>query len=85
MHYDESTVLLVREMLLMSLLIVAPILAAGVVVGLVISIIQSVTSIQDQTLTFVPKIAAMTLVAAALMPWIVTRLVEFAAEMFRLF
>jgi flagellar biosynthetic protein FliQ len=85
MHYDESTVLLVREMLLMSLLIVAPILAAGVVVGLVISIIQSVTSIQDQTLTFVPKIAAMTLVAAALMPWIVARLVEFAGEMFRLF
>ena len=85
MHYDESTVLLVREMLLISLLIVAPILAAGVVVGLVISIIQSVTSIQDQTLTFVPKIAAMTLVAAALMPWIVGRLVEFAAEMFRLF
>ena len=85
MHYDESTVLLVREMLLMSLLIVTPILAAGVVVGLVISIIQSVTSIQDQTLTFVPKIAAMTLVAAALMPWIVARLVEFAGEMFRLF
>jgi flagellar biosynthesis protein FliQ len=69
----------------MSLLIVAPILAAGVVVGLIISIFQSVTSIQDQTLTFVPKIAAMTLVAAALMPWIVARLVEFASEMFRLF
>jgi flagellar biosynthesis protein FliQ len=85
MHYDESTVLLVREMLLISLMIVAPILAAGVIVGLVISIIQSVTSIQDQTLTFVPKIAAMTLVAAALMPWIVARLVEFAGEMFRLF
>jgi flagellar biosynthetic protein FliQ len=47
--------------------------------------IQSVTSIQDQTLTFVPKIVAMTVVAAVLMPWIVARLVEFTAEMFRLF
>lgn len=85
MHYDESTVFLVREMLLTSLLIVAPILGAGVLVGLVISIIQSVTSIQDQTLTFVPKIIAMTVVAAVLMPWIVARMVAFTAEMFQLF
>ncbi|MFG0282898.1 MAG: flagellar biosynthetic protein FliQ [Phycisphaerales bacterium JB039] len=85
MYYDESTVFLVRETLLTALLIVAPILGAGVVVGLVISIIQSVTSIQDQTLTFVPKIIAMTVVAAVLMPWIVLRLVEFTEEMFKLF
>ena len=85
MYYDESTVFLVRETLLTALLIVAPILGAGVLVGLIISIIQSVTSIQDQTLTFVPKIVAMTLVAAVLMPWIVMRLVEFTQEMFRLF
>jgi flagellar biosynthetic protein FliQ len=44
-----------------------------------------VTSIQDQTLTFVPKIAVMMVVAAVLLPWIVLRLVEFAAKMFQLF
>lgn len=84
MNYDESTVQLVREMLVVALKIAAPMLAAGVVVGLLISIIQSVTSVQDQTLTFVPKICVMMIVAAILIPWIVQRLVEYAAELFRL-
>ncbi len=85
MVYDESAVYIVRETLLIALIVSAPILIAGVVIGLVISLIQSVTSIQDQTLTFVPKIVAMVLVAVILLPWIVLRLVEFAAEMFTLF
>ena len=83
--YDESAVDVVRETLMVALMISAPILLAGVVVGLVISLVQSVTSIQDQTLTFVPKIAVMVVVAAMLLPWIVLQLVEFAAVMFRLF
>jgi flagellar biosynthesis protein FliQ len=82
--YDESAVYIVRETLLMALMISAPILLAGVVIGLLISLVQSVTSIQDQTLTFVPKIAVMIVVAAVLLPWIV-QLVEFAARMFTLF
>jgi flagellar biosynthetic protein FliQ len=85
MVYDESAVYIVRETLLITLIVSAPILIAGVVIGLVISLVQSVTSIQDQTLTFVPKIVAMVLVAVILLPWIVLRLVEFAAEMFTLF
>lgn len=83
--YDESAVYIVRETLLVALMISAPILLAGVVVGLLVSLVQSVTSIQDQTLTFVPKIAVMVVVAAVLLPWIVFQLVEFAAMMFRLF
>lgn len=83
--YDESAVFVVRETLIVALMIMSPILLAGVVIGLLISIVQSVTSIQDQTLTFVPKIAVMMCVAAILLPWIVLRLVEFAAAMFRLF
>ncbi|USO00415.1 MAG: flagellar biosynthetic protein FliQ [Phycisphaeraceae bacterium] len=66
-------------------MISAPILLSGVVVGLLISLIQSVTSVQDQTLTFVPKIAAMIVIAAILLPWIVMRLIEFATQMFLLF
>lgn len=85
MVYDESAVYIVRETLLIALMISAPILVAGVVVGLTISLIQSVTSIQDQTLTFVPKIVVMVLVAAIMLPWIAVRLIEYAAEMFRLF
>ena len=83
--YDESVVYLVRETLLLVLRIAAPILLAGVAIGLVISLIQSVTSIQDQTLTFVPKITIMVIVAAVLMPWIFHQLVEYAAEMLKLF
>ena len=81
MYYDDNIVDLVREMLLITLKIAAPILMAGVVVGLVISLLQSITSIQEQTLAFVPKIAAMMLVAVLLLPWIVQRLVEFTVEM----
>ena len=78
---DAATIDLVRQTLLITLKISAPILIAGLIVGLFISIFQSVTSIQEQTLTFVPKIFAMILVAVVLIPWIVGRLLEFTAEM----
>ena len=82
MTSDVSTVELIRETLIITLKISAPILVAGIVVGLIISLVQSITSIQEQTLTFVPKIVAMLLVAILLIPWIVGRLLDFAAEMF---
>jgi len=81
MHYDESGVLLVRDMLMIVLKIAAPLLAAGMLVGLLISLFQSITSIQDQTLTFVPKIVAMVMVAFALLPWIVRKLVEYTSDL----
>ena len=81
MNYDESAVLLVRDTLIVTLKIAAPILAAGVAIGLLVSIFQSITSIQDQTITFVPKILVMVLVAAFLLPWITQRLVEYATEL----
>jgi len=84
MPYDDSAVFLVRETLMMALKLASPILLAGVLVGLTISILQSVTSVQDQTLTFVPKILVMIGVAFVTIPWIVARLVEFAAWMFML-
>jgi len=84
MHYDESTLELVREALLITLKIAAPILLAGLVVGLVISLLQSVTSIQDQTLSFVPKIVVMVVAAALLIPWVAQRLVEYAADLFKI-
>ena len=82
MPYDESAVFLVRETLLAALKIAAPVLMAGVIIGLVVSLFQSVTSIQAQTLYFVPKIAAMILVAALLLPWITIRLTEYASVLF---
>ena len=84
MNYDDAAIDLAREMLIIALKIAAPILVAGVVVGLIVSIFQSVTSIQDQTVTFVPKIVIMIIVAAVLLPWIAARLVEYAADLLRL-
>lgn len=85
MPYDEAILDVVRQSLIVTLKIAAPMLLAGIVIGLVISILQSVTSIQDQALSLVPKIVGMIAVAALLLPWIVQRLLDFSSEMFLLF
>ena len=72
----------VRHTLLLTLVIAGPMLLIGLVVGIVVSLIQAVTQIQEQTLTFVPKITAMILAAILLMPWIEIRLIEYATSMF---
>ena len=73
---------LARSALMISLWIATPILVSGRVIGLVVSIAQAVTQIQEQTLSFVPKIAAMILVTVMLLGWISTQMVEFAQRMF---
>jgi flagellar biosynthetic protein FliQ len=60
-----------------SLYIVAPFLAATLVVGLVTSLLQSVTSLQEQTLTFVPKLLALSGLILVLSPWLLRSLSEF--------
>lgn len=71
-----------RHTLMMMLIISAPLLIIGLIVGVVISILQAVTQIQEMTLTFVPKIIIMALAAAALMPWYLNHLMAYAIEMF---
>ncbi|MEO1130908.1 MAG: flagellar biosynthetic protein FliQ [Planctomycetota bacterium] len=85
MQINDAMVDLVRNALLIGLKIAAPVLIAGIIIGLAISILQSVTQVQEQTLTLVPKIFAMTAVAILLLPWIVLRIAEFSIEMFQLF
>lgn len=82
MQLDETTTDLIRQALIITLKIAAPILGAGIVFGLLISLAQSVTSIQDQTLATVPKIVIMVVVALLLLPWVIQRLIEFSALMF---
>ncbi len=60
----------------------APVLLAGMLVGLILSLVQSVTHLQEQTLTFVPKIVAMVLAASYFIPWIAARMVDYAQQMF---
>ncbi|MCK4872437.1 MAG: flagellar biosynthetic protein FliQ [Phycisphaerales bacterium] len=84
MSVDDYTMQIVRDTLMMALTIIAPVLGAGIVIGLIISILQSITQIHEQTLTMVPKIFVMIGVAILLMPWIVAQLTAFAVEMFNL-
>ena len=73
---------LIRETLVLALQISAPMLLIGMAVGIIISLFQAVTQIQEQTLTFVPKIASMIVAAILLMPWISQRLLDYAAKIF---
>jgi flagellar biosynthetic protein FliQ len=68
--------------LILALIISAPMLLIGLVVGVLVSLFQAVTQIQEQTLTFIPKISAMVAAAILLMPWIGQRLLHYAAAMF---
>jgi flagellar biosynthetic protein FliQ len=81
MSLDQASEL-IRDTLLMALFISAPMLGIGLVVGIIISLVQAVTQIQEQTLTFVPKIVAMVSAAIILMPWMSHRLMSYATEMF---
>lgn len=71
-----------REALMVTLLVSTPILLIGMIVGLAISILQAVTQVQEQTLSFVPKIIAMALAVGLLLPWIIRQLSAFSASMF---
>ena len=81
---DDSMITLVNQALLITLKIATPVLLSGILIGLLISIFQSVTQINEQTLALVPKIIAMTVVALIMMHWIWQRLADFSVEMFTL-
>ena len=81
MTQDQATEF-VRQTLLLALIVSAPMLLIGLLVGVVVSLLQAITQIQEQTLTFVPKIAAMVAAAILLMPWIGHRLLEYSRAMF---
>lgn len=60
----------------------APLLLVSMVIGLIVSIFQTVTSIQEQTLTFVPKIVALFLTLMVLGHWMLNEMTEFMTELF---
>lgn len=78
----DQAVDIIRETLYVALVISAPILAVGLVIGLVISLFQAVTQIQEQTLTFVPKIVGMVFATIFIVPWAGIQLLDFAGRMF---
>jgi len=70
-----------REAMMIALVISAPVLIAGLVVGLLIGLLQALTQVQEQTVSFVPKLVAMALVLVFCMPWLLSRMVEYAQEL----
>lgn len=79
----EQVVLdIMREGLLTIIKAAMPILLTGLVVGLIVSVFQTATSIQEQTLAFIPKIIAVFLAIILFGPWIINILSQFTITMF---
>ncbi len=77
----EMAVDIFKTVVMFALYMVAPFLAVTLLVGLATSIIQSVTSIQEQTLTFAPKLIAVAGLLLLMAPWLLRTLSEFTTEM----
>ena len=78
----EMVVAIGREALTVTLMIAGPMLAAGLIVGVVISLFQAVTQIQEMTITFVPKIIAIAGAMLVFLPWMINVATDFARHMF---
>lgn len=74
----EAVVRILREGLLLIVIVSAPPMIASLLVGLVVSILQATTQVQEQTLSFVPKILAIFLTLAVMGPWMLEQTAQFA-------
>jgi len=79
----EGVMSLMQGAMEMMLSITAPILGAGLIVGILVGIFQAVTQIQEMTLTFVPKILVTVLVLMFAFPWMLQSMVDYTTELYR--
>jgi flagellar biosynthetic protein FliQ len=77
----QQAIDLTRQAILESLVIVAPVLLCGLVLALVLGLLQALTQIQEQSITFVPKLVAMVLVLGWTLPWVISRLVQYSHDL----
>ncbi len=80
---EEFVLNLARESITMALMLASPMLALSLIVGLVISIFQATTQIQEPTLTFVPKIVAVFLGILVFGRWMLNLIIQFASYLFQ--
>ncbi len=78
----DYVIYITRETMWTAVYILAPILGAGLVVGLVVSIFQAITQIHEMTLTFIPKMVVIGLVILIFMPWFMDILISYTQEIF---
>jgi len=78
---DAGVLDLAQRALMVAVMVSAPVLGIGLIVGLIVSIFQAATQIQEMTLTFVPKILAMIASLVIFGPWMLTSLVNFTTKL----
>jgi len=78
----DLVIQLAQEALLMVMLISAPMLGLGLLVGLLVSVFQATTSIQEQTLAFIPKIIAVFVAILVFGPWMLRLMVDYVSQIF---
>jgi flagellar biosynthetic protein FliQ len=78
---QDVVVSLGTQAMSLALKISLPLLGVGLIVGVLISIIQAVTSIQEQTLAFIPKVVAMAVVLVVGGPWMLNQLLSYTSEL----
>ncbi len=79
-----TAIQIIREGVLQTLITAGPMLLIGMAIGLIIAIFQATTSIQEQTLTFVPKIAAILLGLVLLGRWLLESMVQYTRHLFEM-
>ena len=79
---DAAVISLAQDALLTAFLVSAPILIVSLVIGMLISVFQAMTQINEVTLTFVPKIFGVFAVAAVLGPWMIGTMVNYTTRLF---
>jgi flagellar biosynthetic protein FliQ len=77
----EQAIDLTRDVLRLCLLLGGPLLGAALVAGLLSGILQTATQVHEHTLSFVPKLAAVVLVLLVALPWLLSRLVDYADQL----
>jgi flagellar biosynthetic protein FliQ len=78
----ELTVTLMKQTLYTVLTVAGPLLAAGLLIGILVSIFQTVTQIREMSLTFVPKIIGVMITLAIFAPWMASSLIDFTMSIF---
>jgi flagellar biosynthesis protein FliQ len=74
---------LIRHAITIGLLVAAPLLLTALLVGVLVSLFQAITQLQEQTLTFIPKLVAVGAVAILMLPWMMQQLIQYLTEMIR--
>ena len=80
---NQDTVLnLATQAMMLALKVAGPVLLLGLIIGLLVSIFQAVTSIQEQSLSFIPKIIGVAVLIVVLGPWMLGQLVSYAQNLY---